>query len=56
MIRKLNPHLCKPNCEPVYDSLYNIVPFSISTAYPYDSLNVSSKYKKTIYLRCRIKK
>ena len=39
MIRKLNPHLNKPNCEPVYDSLYNIVPFSISTAYPYDSLN-----------------
>ena len=39
MIRKLDPNLCEPNCEPVYDSLYNIVPFSISTIYPYDSLN-----------------
>lgn len=40
MIRKINPMLCEPNCEPVYDSINYIVPFNISTVFPNDSLNV----------------
>ena len=38
MIRKINPMLCEPNCEPVYDSINYIVPFNISTVFPNDSL------------------